>query len=292
MNVGIADGAPGFIEGVVGKLPKDVSFFFYFDRESAIADLNRLLAEYAEIIATDGKGFDADAFAEFKTAYENVQKAISEDEQDLAELARLAKALTDARRLLGDESPDPEDPDKEQKEALERLLAEYRDVLDKDEAKYTADSWKKFKDAYLAALDALEKGDADGETLAALRSALKESYEALKLLGGKPDTKPDEKPVKLSAPQIVSLKAVAEKRARGVKITVQKVANASSYSVFRVNGAKVDKIGDTNAEGVIYDQNPISKKTVSYYAVANSSSAKFTQSDKGASKSIKLEASE
>ena len=291
VNVGIADGAPGFIEGVVGKLPKDVSFFFYFDRESAIADLNRLLAEYAEIIATDGKGFDADAFAEFKTAYENVQKAISEDEQDLAELARLAKALTDARRLLGDESPDPEDPDKEQKEALERLLAEYRDVLDKDEAKYTADSWKKFKDAYRAALDALEKGDADGETLAALRSALKESYEALKLLGGKPDTKPDEKPVKLSAPQIVSLKAVAEKRAMGVKITVQKVANASSYSVFRVNGAKVDKIGDTNAEGVIYDQNPISKKTVSYYAVANSSSAKFTQSDKGASKSIKLEAS-
>ena len=124
-----------------------------------------------------------------------------------------------------------------------------------------------------------------------MRSALKESYEALKLLGGKPDTKPDEKPVKLSAPQIVSLKAVAEKRAMGVKITVQKVANASSYSVFRVNGAKVDKIGDTNAEGVIYDQNPISKKTVSYYAVANSSSAKFTQSDKGASKSIKLEAS-
>lgn len=296
VNVGVAEGAAGFIEGVVGRLPKNVSFFFYFDRESAIADLNRLLSEYEAIMATGGEGFDAEAFEAFKTAYENVQNAIRGDEQDLAALARLAKALTDARKALGDENPGPEDPDAEQKEALERLLAGYKDILDKDEAKYTADSWKNFKDAYLAAQDALERGEADGEALAELNRTLKAAYEALKLAGGKPDenkpdAKPDEKPVKLAAPQITSLKAVAEKKALGVKIIVQKVANASSYSVFRVSGGKTVKIGDANAAGIVYDQSPVSNKTVSYYAVANSSSAKFTQSDPGASKSIKLAAS-
>ena len=41
---------------------------------------------------------------------------------------------------------------------------------------------------------------------------------------------------------------------------------------------------------MIYDTNPVNKKTASYYAVAESSNAKYTKSGNGTPKSIRLQA--
>ena len=92
---------------------------------------------------------------------------------------------------------------------------------------------------------------------------------------------------KLAAPNIISLKAVAEKKAMGVKIQVQKAARADVVTVYRKNGTAVTKIGAVNAAGIVYDQNPVSNKTLSYYAVAEASSGKYLASNPGPAKSIK-----
>lgn len=106
----------------------------------------------------------------------------------------------------------------------------------------------------------------------------------------KPDPKDEEQTQKLAAPTIVSLKSVAEKKKAGIKIAVSRVVNADSYTVYRVCGGKTVFIGRTDAKGVIYDTNPVNKKTASYYAVAESSNAKYTKSGNGTPKSIRLQA--
>lgn len=108
---------------------------------------------------------------------------------------------------------------------------------------------------------------------------------------GNEDQNEDEKKEKLAAPNIISLKAVAEKKAMGVKIQVQKAARADVVTVYRKNGTAVTKIGAVNAAGIVYDQNPVSNKTLSYYAVAEASSGKYLASNPGPAKSIKLNAS-
>ena len=105
------------------------------------------------------------------------------------------------------------------------------------------------------------------------------------------EEEPDVPLPELEAPVISEVKAVAEKKKLGIKITVQKVENADIYTVYCVNGSQTTEVGKTDAAGIVYDENPISKKKVSYYAVAFDSSGKYQKSKNGQSKSIQLAAS-
>lgn len=98
-------------------------------------------------------------------------------------------------------------------------------------------------------------------------------------------------PQKLTAPSIISLKAVAERKRAGIKIKVSTVKNAESLLVYRVSGGRSALIGKADAKGVVYDENPVGKKTVSYYAVADSTDKRYVKSENGALKSLRLPAS-
>ena len=94
----------------------------------------------------------------------------------------------------------------------------------------------------------------------------------------------------LAAPEILSLKMVAEKKKAGVLVKVSKVAGGDIYTVYRIADGKIVQIGTTDADGAVYDENPINKKSASYYATAESQNPLYTKSPNGTAKSISLPA--
>ena len=254
--------------------------------EALQKDLQKKLDEYKEIFNQTGGNYTAETWNRFHTAYLAVQNALENNEQEKDKLNELLKELNDAKANLKEDVPIPPTVDKNleaAKKALNNLLTSYKTRYTRDKAKYTDASWKVFAAAYINAQNALKKGTANAATLTSLKNQLENAYKKLVL-------KPSGKKA-LTAPAITSVTFAVEKKKLGVKITVQKVANAASYKVYRIVGGTVTEIGNTDAAGVIYDENPVSKKQMSYYAVANPSSASYTVSAKGTAKSITLAAS-
>lgn len=112
-----------------------------------------------------------------------------------------------------------------------------------------------------------------------------------------PESKPEPTPIpipekkKLSAPKIVSLNMVAQKKKTGIKIVVSKVPDGEIYSVYRRSNGKTVYIGKTDVSGTLYDENPAKQKTASYYAVAESQNPAYIKSENGPAKKISLPAS-
>lgn len=104
-----------------------------------------------------------------------------------------------------------------------------------------------------------------------------------------PGNKDTEK--QLSAPEILSLKMVADKKMAGVLIQVSKVTGGEIYTVYRSVDGSIVRIGTADAGGTVYDENPVGNKAASYYATAESKNPLFKKSANGTAKSISLPAS-
>ncbi|MBD5456966.1 MAG: hypothetical protein HDR27_00125, partial [Lachnospiraceae bacterium] len=257
------------------------------DRDTVISDMNQALKDLEDLYKADGAGYDKEAWEEFEALYKEVENALKNVETSGAsasELAALLRKLQAAKKDLDDSKTQDSETVKAQ-QAVNKALDDYKNTFDKLKANYTEATWKKFEDAYKAAQKAIRDGITDKEELERLEKELKEAFSKLVKVQNRPVVQ------KLTAPVITSLKAVAEKNQMGVKIQVGKVTNADIYTVYRAVGSSVKEIGRANASGVVYDQTPVSKKTVSYYAIAEASSGKYQKSGKGVSKTIKLDAS-
>ena len=251
--------------------------------EALQEDMLKKLEEYKELFSGSGANYTADTWKRFQAAYLAVKEALENNEQEKDTLNELLKELNESQAALKEKPAPTVDAKLEAaKKALNGVLTSYKNIYTKDKANYTDASWKKFSDAYQKAQNAL-KSTTDAAQLTTLQKQLESAYRGL--------VKKQAAKTPLKAPAISSLSFVAEKSRLGVKVTVQKVANAASYTVYRVIGGAVIEIGKTDAAGVAYDENPVSKKQMSYYAVANPSSSKYTASAKGAAKSITLAAS-
>lgn len=242
-------------------------------------DLQKELDKLSEMVKGAAGYYTQESFEALKKAYADAQKAMDDGETDAEILAGLLKKLQQSCEGLKEDAEL-----KQLSEDLDASVAQYKNIIS-GQVKYTEASWKVFADAYAKAEQAQKEGVKDKAFLKQLLKALTDAYDGLTV-----QTLPAESE-KLAAPVITSLKAVAEKKAAGVKITVQKVANADFCTVYRVYGGRVTEIGKTDANGVAYDQNPVSKKTVSYYAVAESANTKYQKSANGAAKSITVPAS-
>lgn len=252
-------------------------------REAVIKKMEEALNDFKDLYESDGSDYDPDLFREFKDAYEAVREALNGD-APASELSGLIRALKHAKDALAGK----DDGFTEALEALKTMLSDYRNIYEKDKAQYTEATWSAFEKAYAEAERAVKEGTADKTKLEDLKKALEKAYGELK----KNSTVIQEPEIRqLAAPEITSLKAVAEKKYAGVKVQVGKVDGADVYTVYRIAGGSVKEIGNTNASGVVYDQNPVSKKTMSYYAIAGSSTGQYKESAQGAAKTIKLAAS-
>lgn len=275
--------------------------------------IERQLLAFESIYNTNGEGYTEVSWNAFKNAYEAAEAALDEELDDLDLLNEILDNLNTAKEQLDRDDGEEPGPD-DVLDALKKALEEFEEEYNTNGEGYDPEKWEAFEKAYEAAQDAIRNNVTD---TARLQKLLKDLQEAQKNLGERPGTTepgpitkpdPDEKPgpgdttppggntpqptaVKLAAPEIASLKAVAEKKAMGVKITVQPVTGADSYTVYRLANGKTTEIGNAGASGVIYDQNPVSKKEMSYYAVAKSADPNYTASDNGAAKKIKLTAS-
>lgn len=251
--------------------------------EALQEDMQKKLDEYKELFQGTGEKYTTDTWNRFQAAYQAVKDALEKNEQKKNTLNELLKELNESKAALKEKPASTVDEKLEAaKKALNGVLTLYKNIYTKDKANYTDVSWKKFSDAYQKAQNAL-KSMTDAAQLTTLQKQLESAYRGL--------VKKQAAKTPLKAPAISSVSFVAEKSRLGVKVTVQKVANAASYTVYRVIGGAVIEIGKTDAAGVAYDENPISKKQMSYYAVANPSSSKYTASAKGSPKSITLAAS-
>ena len=196
-------------------------------------------------------------------------------------------------RLLGSlqKKPAPVPVDKE------KLQKSIQSAKELNAGSYTPES-------YAAVTAALEKAEAvlansasTQEEIDAAMTALENAIANLKeaaVTGDQPNQQPsgqnpqpEQTKTQLAAPAVKSVKSVAVKNGSRVKITLSKVANADTYTVYRKVGKKVKKIGATSGAS-IQDKNPVSGKKAAYYAVASSKDARYTQSQPGKSKAITL----
>lgn len=126
-----------------------------------------------EILAGNKNNYKKDAWEKYTAAY-NALKAANANEAGAAELIRLQIALAKAKEALTVDTGWVA-----AKKALNAALSAAKTIYDSKNAngKYTADSWKRFSDAYVAAnrKAAATVMDSDAANLQALAKALKEA---------------------------------------------------------------------------------------------------------------------
>ena len=144
---------------------------------------------------------------------------------------------------------------------LAKALEAAKAIYEAGQKDYTDDSWKAFADAYDAATKA-DLATATTDDLTKLVTALTTAQTALA------------SKVTLAAPTIKKVKANAAKKGVVVKVTVNKVANADKYEVYRVVGGTATLVGTTKSGKVALKDSAVTKKKVEYYAVAVSADGK------------------
>ena len=167
------------------------------------------------------------------------------------------------------------------KAQAQNTFAEAKKEYEAGQGDYTAQSWNTFKKAYEALENAMENADA------AVLSGLTEELKAARANLTKNISNTDHTPATVEAPSIKAVKAAAQKKGVFVAITVNAVAGADHYAVYRTANGKTVLVGNTKSGGtVLTDKNPAAKKA-SYYAVALSSDGKEI-SGKGQAKTITM----
>lgn len=245
-------------------------------------DVRNLLARLEEICENGQDDYTKESYEAFLNVYNRVKEE-SAAETDVEILAGLQKELEDAYSEL-----ETDEALIQIRKELDDALQAYKNTLEKDGEKYEKTSWDAFAGAFQKAEEAVLQGEREKESLKAVLANLRSAYAALKEKEQQnPNPQPPQTTQKLTAPGILSLTAVAEKKMVGIKIEVEKTEGASAYQVYRVADGKETFIGRTDASGVVYDENPIGGKEAAYYAVAETSAAGYANSDRGAAKTIR-----
>ena len=170
---------------------------------------------------------------------------------------------------------------------LNNTLASAKDTLDGGQQNYTDESWQAFKDAYNAALNKPE-----GATAADIQGLLTKLQLAIQNLTQKQsESETQESPkqtegTQIAAPTIKNAKASAYKKGVYVKITVNRVAGADRYEIYRLVNGATTLVGITSPGSASLQDKKITKQKVEYYAVAVSADGK--KSANGQTFSVKL----
>lgn len=170
----------------------------------------------------------------------------------------------------------------EAEKMLESAVNSAEDIIKDGQKDYTKDSWDELMAAYQ---EASKLGDnASKSEIEAVANRIKRAISMLQ----KVINTQQEKPVKLAAPAISDVKSVAKKDGIKVQVTLTKTDHASFYIIYRTVGGKTTVAG-TVSDAVFLDSTLYGGKQVTYSAQAVSGDVtKYTDSDKGASKAIKI----
>lgn len=162
----------------------------------------------------------------------------------------------------------------EVKSEIDKAVASADAVIAAGKKDYTDAQWNTFTAAYNAVKNA--PSDADAATLRGLLKALTDAQSALKSAV-----------VPLAAPTVKSAKASASKSGVTIKVTVNAVAGADRYDVYRVVKGKASKVGTTASGKTTITDKKVTSRTVSYYAVAVSKDGTQVSAN-GAAKKVTL----
>ena len=255
------------------------------DPAAAKAALEKAV-ELAKAKYDAGQGdYSDDSWKAFKEAYEKAANPAADATAD--ELNDLKAKLEAAEAGLAVETPPTETENPAAAKAeLDKVVNEVKAKYEAGQGDYTDDSWKKFEDAYKAATS--PAANATAVELLELRDKL-EAAERLLVKKGpdQTETNPGTETQKLAAPTIKSAKASASKKYVSVKVKINAVTGADRYEVYRVVGSKASLVGTTKSGQTSLKDTKVTKRTVSYYAVAVSADGKV-KSDKGASYKVTL----
>ena len=165
---------------------------------------------------------------------------------------------------------------------LKKAASAAESKIKEGQKNYTKESW----DALLAAYDKLSKLDenASKEEMKALVEQVNTAIRSLT----ENKTQAQKKPEQLAAPAITQVKSVLKNDGIKIQVSWNAVPNASSYTVYRTVGGKTETVGTTGST-VYVDSKLFGGKEAVYSAAAVSADkTKFTDSQAGTSKSIKI----
>ena len=183
---------------------------------------------------------------------------------------------------------------KDKEEALNIYITEIKYIYEAGQGNYTDESWKEFKDAYDAAVNPPEGATAADyvELLLKLQTAKNNLTE--KQTENEPPKQTED--AKIAAPSISTAKSSVYSKGVRIKVTVNRVAGADRYEIYRVVAGSASLVGTTpSGTATLYDKTVVNKK-VQYYAVAVSADGKksaagapfsMTLPKKGKVKSVK-----
>lgn len=225
-----------------------------------------------EIAALDSSLYTAASYNEMVSVYKKASDIYSDENADLDQVNGVIAELQAAKEALVLKA-DAELA--EVKADIEKALASADAVIAAGRKDNTEDQWNVFVAAYNAVKNA--PTDADAATLKGLLKALTDAQAALNGSAA----------VTLAAPTIKTAKASATKSGVTIKVTVNPVAGADRYDVYRVVGGKAAKVGTTASGKTTITDKTVKSRTVSYYAVAVSKDGKQVSAN-GAEKKVTL----
>ena len=192
-------------------------------QELALSELDEIVSNMSQIIEKDEDKYTAESWAEFKKAYDNA--IARKEDASVLELKQLQDALEKAQKEL-----EFKDSYQQAIKELDNLIDSVKDIFEAGQGKYSLESWNNFVTAYNKAKNRPESATEDEvkRLLADLEAAKKGLTE---------DTAKPPVAVPLAAPKGLKVSAVST----GVQITFQKVANASSYEIYRKAGTGAAK---------------------------------------------------
>lgn len=177
-----------------------------------------------------------------------------------------------------------EEPD--EKEELKKELGGMIDQTEntyRDSSIYTKESWEALQNALENARNIQNDASSTKEQLADAMNLLKAAIDGLTKFSSEPSTEPDEPQTEPDEPQtepqnpvpatpaITSLKSVIRSGSSQVKVTLQKVAGAKEYRIYRKTGSKLSLLG-TTVQDTYYDTKPAGGKSTYYVEAANGTS--------------------
>ncbi len=249
-----------------------------------MADKEALEKELVKYAGLKEENYTKESWEIFADAKRAAEELLFRETVSVKEISGALRTLSGAYQGLVEN-----EERKAAKESLKSVLAQYENL---NAADYTKETYQAFLDALEAAKAALTEESFTKDQIKAAQAALTEAFGKLEKIikkDGLPPVPPVQKK-ELLAPSVKSVKSAAQKSGTEVKITVNPVANADFYTVYRKISGKVTVIGTTKT-GILKDKKPVSGKRAFYYASASSENTEnYADSKTGGQKSITLAA--
>ncbi len=230
-------------------------------QEQALTTLDNAVKSMEELFSSGSGKYTQESWAKFEEAYNKAAKRA--DDAGVEELQKLLKELREAREGLK-KLELPADPQKKALKELDDAVKSMKELFLTGSSRYTKESFAKFKEAYNKAAKRAEDA-----TVEELQRLLEELQTAQKGLKG-------------NSVKVTSLKAPTGVRAvvksAGVEITFSKVANASSYEIYRKTANKAAQKIATVKTAYYLDKNAPRGQKLTYTVVALSNLPSYKKS--------------